>query len=511
MNMARQMTLATMVEKNARLYSDKVALVCGNTRVTHSELNRQANRLARVLAAKGVARGKRVAILSGNCHRYLEILFATSKLGAVLVTLNWRLKPAELSYIVEESDSVILIYAEDLEEGVRELRGLVNTGVPFVDLASLYGEAGKKEVEDTDLCLEVCDDDVAVQMYTAAVEGRPRGAQLTHGGYAASSVFLTIQWSLTSADANFVAAPLFHVFGLDQTVAILSNGGKTVVVGDYEGAAAAETIEREKVSLFASAGQQLPDLVKELEKNQRDVSSLRILIGDPGSIEALGAIRKRVPQLRFIGGAYGQTECAMMVTMCDLEEAAAKGNRCAGRPVPLMDVRIFDDDDVELPPGEVGEMVVRGPRVMAGYYNLPEVNAQTLRNGWLHTGDLGKRDEDGYFYYVDRKRELIKTGMENVYPEEVERVLAEHPAVKEVAVIGIPDPQWGEAVTAIVALKPEANATGEELIEFCKQQIASYKKPKFVRFVPELPRDRTGQVLRSEVKAQHGYGLIGSD
>ncbi|MCX5998337.1 MAG: AMP-binding protein, partial [Chloroflexi bacterium] len=250
------------------------------------------------------------------------------------------------------------------------------------------------------------------------------------------------------------------------------------------------------------------ELVKELEKTPRDVSTLRILLGDPGSGEALMGIRKRVPRLRFMGGAYGQTECGMMITMCDVEEAVARGNRCAGRPVSLVEVRIFNEDDVELPPGEVGEIVVRGPRVMVGYYNLPEVNAQTFRNGWLHTGDLAKMDKDGYVYYVDRKRELIKTGMENVYPEEVERVLAVHPAVKEVAVIGIPDAQWGEAITAIVALKPGAAATAEELIEFCKQQIASYKKPKFVRFVAELPKDKTGQILRAEVKAKHGYGLV---
>ncbi len=509
MNMARQMTLATLAERNARLYKDKVALICGDTRVTFSELNKKANRLARVLAEKGIKRGARVAILSRNCHRYLEMLFAVSKLGAVLVTLNWRLKAGELSYIVEDADSAILVYGEGLGDGIGELRGLVNTSVPFIDMAGLYAEADKG-IDDNDLSLDVYDDDVVVQMYTAAVEGRPRGAQLTHGGYAASSIFLTIQWSLTSADTNFVAAPLFHVFGLDQTVAILSNGGTSIIIEDYDAAMAAESIEREKVTLFATAGQHLPDLIKELENKPRDVTSMRILIGDPGSGEALGSICKMVPHLRFIGGAYGQTECGMMVTMCDLAEAMSRGNRCSGRPVPLVEVRIFSDDDVELPPGEVGEIVVRGPRVMTGYYNLPEVNAQTIRNGWLHTGDLGKMDEDGYFYYVDRKRELIKTGMENVYPEEVERVLAAHPAVKEVAVIGIPDAQWGEAVTAIVALKPGSEATADELIEFCKQQIASYKKPKFVRFVPELPRDRTGQVLRAEVKAQHGYGLIGS-
>ncbi|MCX6000056.1 MAG: AMP-binding protein, partial [Chloroflexi bacterium] len=259
MRIARQMTLATMAERNARLYPDRVALVCGNTRVTYSALNRQANRLARVLRRQGVSKGKRVAILSRNCHRYLEILFAVSKLGAVLVTLNWRLKPGEVAYIVQDSDSIMLVYGEGLDEGVQTLRGQVSSDVKFVAMASLYREADQKGLKDTDLSLKVYDDDVAVQMYTAAVEGRPRGAQLTHGGYAASSMFLTIQWSLTSADANFVAAPLFHVFGLDQTMAILSNGGKTVVVGDYEAAAAAEMIEREKVSVFASAGQQLPE------------------------------------------------------------------------------------------------------------------------------------------------------------------------------------------------------------------------------------------------------------
>lgn len=200
---------------------------------------------------------------------------------------------------------------------------------------------------------------------------------------------------------------------------------------------------------------------------------------------------------------YGQTECGAMVTGCDTEEAGAVGPRCVGRPLAFQNVRILGENDAEMAPGEPGEIVVRGPRVMAGYYKLPDVNRDSFRGGWIHTNDLGLLDERGYLHYMGRKRELIKSGMENVYPVEVETVLAAHPAVGEVAVIGVPDEKWDEAVTAIVALKTEGAATAEELIQFCKERIASYKKPKYVHFVDGLPRDGAGQVARQELKARY--------
>jgi len=507
MTLARQMTLATIGEKNARLMPDKVALVCGDTRVTHSELNRQANRMARVFSHMGIAKGDRVAILSRNCHRFIEVLFALSKLGAVLVPLNWRLKADELSYIARDSDSRLLLWGEGFEQAAQEMAGQCAGDMQTLDMASVYKEASQEGVDDRDLSLEVYQDDIAVQMYTAAVEGQPRGAQITHGGYIAVATSVALAFSLTDADANLVVVPLFHTFGLDQTVAVLFRGGKCVLVAEFDAAAASEIIERERVTWLSSAGPQLPELVQELEKTPRDVGGLRIMMGDVGSKENMEAIRARAPGVRFFNAIYGQTECGMMATVCDAEQAAGRGARCAGRAVAFSEVRIFTEDDIEVPPGQVGEIVVRGPRVMAGYYKLPEVNAEVLRGGWLRTGDLATLDEDGYLYYVDRKRELIKSGMENVYPQEVERVLATHPAVREVSVIGIPDEQWGEAVTAIVALKQDGAATADDLIEFCKERIASYKKPKYVRFVDELPKDGTGQVLRDIVKAEHGYGL----
>lgn len=199
-----------------------------------------------------------------------------------------------------------------------------------------------------------------------------------------------------------------------------------------------------------------------------------------------------------------QTECGAMVTGCDTEEAEAIGARCVGRPLMCQDVRVFGEDDAEVPAGQVGEIVVRGPRVMAGYYKVPNANQDSLRGGWRRISNLGLLDERGYLHYVGRKRELIKSGMENVYPAEVEMVLAAHPAVKEVAVIGVPDEQWVEAVTAIVALKKDKAAMAEELMQFCKERIASYKKPKYVRFVDELPRDGTGQIARQEIRARYG-------
>jgi acyl-CoA synthetase (AMP-forming)/AMP-acid ligase II len=502
--LARQTTLATILERNARLHANSVALVCRSTSVSYSALNSKADQLAKALRRRGVAKGTRVGALMRNCHRFIELLFALSKLGAVPVPLNWRLTASELLYVLRDSDSTIIVHGSDFDEIIRTLRVELGADVTVVDSASLEREAGEASVSSADFPTEVWDDDVAVQMYTAAFGGRPRGAQITHGGYVAEAVSVSLALSLTEAGCTLVTVPLFHTFGLELAIATMVRGGKCVLSDPFDAREVLCIIEREDVSVLVCAGQHLADLVKETGRNRGDISSLKVVMGSGASNEMRETIRAWAPKARFVDAVYGQTECGAMVTGCDTEEAEAIGARCVGRPLMCQDVRIFGEDDAEVPAGQVGEIVVRGPRVMAGYYKLPDVNQDSFHGGWLHTGDLGMLDEQGYLHYMGRKRELIKSGMENVYPVEVEMVLAAHPAVREVAVIGAPDEQWVEAVTAIVALKEGKTATAEELMQFCKERIASYKKPKYVHFVDRLPRDGTGQIARQETRARYG-------
>lgn len=496
---ARQMTLATLIERNARIYGGQTALVCGSTRMAFSELHKKAALLAGVLDRTGVVKGARVALLMRNCHRFIEVLFALSKLGAVLVPLNWRLSTDELLYIVRDSDSGLLIYGDGFEQQVEVLRGELGGKVSFVDAAGLECGAASSPGRNVPLA-QVWSEDIAVQMYTAAFGGRPRGAQITHGGYLAEAGSLALALSLSEADSMLVTVPLFHTFGLELVLSTLARGGKCILIDSFDAREVSQTIEREAVSVLICAGPQLAEIMEGMESTPAVMRSLRVLMGSGAPKQMQEAVRSRAPNACFMDAVYGQTEAGAMVTGCDTEESEVVGDRCVGRPLIYQDVRVFGDDDAELPPGEPGEIVVRGPRVMTGYYKLPADNHESLRGGWLHTGDLGMMDEHGYLHYMGRKKELIKSGMENVYPVEVEMVLAKHPAVKEVAVIGIPDVKWDEAVTAVVVLHEGGNASSEELIQFCKERIASYKKPKYVHFLDSLPRDGAGQVARQDLK-----------
>ena len=502
--LARQLTLATIFARNARIYGARTALVCGESSLSYQDLDSHAIRLAVAFGRRGVAKGSRVAVLLPNSHHFVEILIALSKLGAVLVPLNWRLAAAEMLYVLRDSDCTILVHGGDFADNVRTLRAELGSSVSIVDWSSLVQDAGGTRTGDTEFPIEVWDDDVAVQMYTGAFEGHPRGAQITHGGYVAEAAGVSLVLSLSEADSTLIAVPLFHTFGLELAIAAMARGGKCVLAASFDAPEACRIMERENISVLVCAGQQLADLARELEQNPGDISSLRVVMGSGASMRMREVIRARSPGARFVDAVYGQTECGAMVTGCDTEEAEAVGPRCVGRPLMCQDVRVFGEDNAEVPVGNVGEIVVRGPRVMAGYYKVLNDTRESLAGGWLHTGDLGLLDERGYLRYMGRKRELIKSGMENVYPVEVEVVLASHPAVSEVAVIGVPDEKWVEAVTAIVALKGGQAATAEDLMQFCKERIASYKKPKYVHFVSELPRDSTGQIARQEIRDRYG-------
>jgi long-chain acyl-CoA synthetase len=360
-------------------------------------------------------------------------------------------------------------------------------------LEDLYIDAGGGEE------FEISGDSGFVIIHTAAVAGRPRGALLSQHNITAINLGMILQFGLNSEDCHISHLPLFHIAGLSVSTAVMQAGGANVICGTFDPASTLRLIEKEKGTLFFNFPPILKMMIDKYEEQPCNVKSIRLVAGldHPDNIQRF---LEFAPQARFWTG-FGQTE-AMGVSGGLIDEKPGS----TGRPSLLASVALFDDYDQAVAVGSPGEICVRGPAVFLGYWNLPDDTAYTFRNGWHHTGDIGRFDEDGYLWYVKRKaeKELIKPGGENVYPAEVEKVILTHAAVKEVSVIGVPDPKWGEAIKAVCCLKAGQTLVAEELIEYVASKIARYKKPQQVVFVESLPKTAAGEIDRDQVKKDHG-------
>ncbi|MBP8984897.1 MAG: AMP-binding protein [Syntrophobacterales bacterium] len=501
----REYNLYDVIERNARLFPHREALVFGGSRLTFAQFKDRCDQLARGLSRRGVLKEDRLAVVAQNSDDYLVLYGAAARVGAVVVAVNWRLQAEELGYILADC-APKLVFADG------EYGGLVSEaarGVGSVDGLYILGE-GKEEGAfqrfdalsipgGTERGEDVPVDAGFVIMYTAAVEGKPRGALLSQSNIVAIGVQLIHQFSLGQEDGHLCILPLFHIGGLSMAVAVMHAGGKNILIDRFDPSMSLELIERERATVFFS----FPPILKSLADAHRekafDLSTVR-KVGGIDSPENIERFREIAPNAEFYVN-YGQTE-AMAVAGGKLSERPGS----AGRPSLLTSVILFDDYDREVPPGSAGEICVRSPAVFLGYWGKDEETAYTFRNGWHHTGDIGRFDADGYLWYVKRKavKELIKPGGENVYPAEVEKVLLAHPDVAEAAVIGVPDPEWGEAVKAVCVVKEGHAIDPLELSEFVAARIARYKKPKHVVFVKELPKKADGEVDRERVKQEHG-------
>lgn len=496
------MNMGDMVLKSTQRFPDKVAIIYGEKRLTYKEFNSRINRIANKLTELGVKKGDRIAILSFNCSQFLEIYFGLAKLGAWAVPLNFRLVGRELTYALNDSKSSMLFIGEEFIDLTNEIRGDLETvekyilieGEPRDDLLS-YEELLETS-HDAEPGVEVDMEDIQMLCYTSGTTGFPKGAMLSHGNLIWNSINMNFAWGVTPDDVTVCAAPLFHTGAL-HCVAFptFHTGGTTIVFKQFDPREVMEAIQRERVtnmvmltSMWILMGE-LPDL------ESYDMSSVRWgLCG--GSVLPTNTAEKlgKIFEGGFIAG-YGLTEASPGVTMLEPKYFEGRPDSI-GKAIPHVDVRLVNDQDQEVEVGEIGELIVRGHNVFKGYYNKPEANAETLRNGWLHTGDLAKRDEEGFMYFVDRKTDMIKSGGENVYAAEVEYALTSHPSVVEAAVIGVPDPIWVETIKAYVVRKPGEEVTADELIEHCKQIMASFKKPKFIEFIEELPKNPSGKVVK---------------
>ena len=493
--------------RRARRTPERVAVVHDGRRITYAELSERAARRAHALRALGVQRGDRVAYLGPNHPSFLETLFAAGLIGALFVPVNTRLAAPEIEHCLADSGSRVLLYAPSHAGPAARLRQRL-PGCALVALAGpREGEHGYQELlaaapaEPPDEALTLADPFMI--MYTSGTTGRAKGAVLTHGNITWNALNVLVDADFRGDEVALAVAPLFHTAGLNMLcLPALLKGGTVVVEEAFDPGRAVALIEQEHVtSLFG-----VPAMYEALAAQPRwpsaDLSSLRMLLCGGAPVPAATIRAYLARGLAFIQG-YGMTEASPGVLLLDAAHVETKAGS-AGVPHFFTDVRVAGPGGRDAAVGEAGEILAAGPNVMAGYWGQPEATAAALPEGWLRTGDAGVCDKDGYITVVDRIKDMIISGGENIYPAEVENVLCDHPAVAECGVIGVPDARWGEAGRAVVVLRPGAQASEEELLEFLAGRIARYKIPKSVRFAAALPRSGTGKILKKELRGSHG-------
>ena len=498
-------TLYDMIARNADLYPEKEMMVYEGNRVTFRTYKQQCDRYAAGLISERVAAGDRIAVLSGNCDDFMILFGAAAKIGAILVPLNWRLNADEIAYILNDCSPTHLVSGSEYLDLARK----VSSQAASIQKCFAF----KTNDRDGDffpfstLCLEeasgqaftVSGHSPCMIIYTAAVGGKPRGCLLSQANLAAAGLQLVHLLELSSRDCHVCTLPLFHIGGLSMTLATMQQGGKNAFLDRFDPLLVLDLIEKERGTFFGAFPPMLASILDAQEKQSFDVSSLRG-VGGVDSPETIERFAKKNPHA-FFYSLYGQTE-AMPVSGCNYMDKPGS----IGPSAILTRVALFDDLDRTVALGTPGEICVRSPAVFHGYWNLKEETAYAFRNGWHHTGDLGRMDEDGFLWYAGRKpeKELIKPGGENVYPAEVEKAILDHGAIAEVCVIGVPDRDWGEAVKAVCVFKQGCTVSAAELIEFVASKIARYKKPKHIVFVEKLPKTAGGAVNREQVKKAWG-------
>ncbi|MBW8820041.1 MAG: long-chain fatty acid--CoA ligase [Streptomyces sp.] len=487
--------------RRARKTPHRTALIHGDTTFTYAALHTRVTRLAHALRARGIRRGDRVAYLGPNHPSYLETLFAAGSLGAVFVPLNTRLAGPEIGYQLSDSGARALVYGPSHAglvaglPGSTDVRTYVEVGAEY---ERLLAESAQEPIDEP-----VTADDTCIIMYTSGTTGRPKGAMLTHGNLTWNAINVLVDTDLISDERALVSAPLFHTAGLNMlTLPVLLKGGTCVLVEAFEPNATFDLIEQHRITFMFG----VPTMFEQVARHPRwadaDLSSLRILTcgGSPVSSPLIAAYQER--GLTFLQG-YGMTEASPGTLFLDAEHAVGKAGS-AGVPHFFSDVRVVRPDLAPVDVGETGEVVLRGPHVMPGYWGLPEETAASFADGWFRSGDAARVDEDGYVFIVDRIKDMIISGGENIYPAEIEDLLLGHPDIAECAVIGVPDDKWGEVPRAVVVPREGSAPDPDEVLASLAGRLAKYKIPKSVVIADGLPRTASGKLLKSRVRKRFG-------
>jgi len=485
---------------------EKAVAVFNDETISYREMAARAVGLAGGLSERGVGRGDVVALLTYNCPEFLETVFATNYLGAIAMPINWRLAAPEVRYILDHAraraivcDESLIDLANGATEGIgdRLVRVCVSpaSGEGWTPLGDLV-TTGKPPVRTP-----VGADDVHRLMYTSGTTGRPKGVMITHANLAWKNLAHIIEFGFTGADLGLACGPLYHVGALDlTTTSLIAAGATTIIHRSFEASDVVDEVERSRVTTVWLAPAMVNAIMALPDIERRDLSSVRLIIngGEKMPIPLIERIQRTFPSAWF-ADAYGLTETVSGDTFLDRDSIVTKLGS-VGRPCLYLDLDIWDRAGRSVPAGEPGEIVMRGPKVFKGYWRDPEATATAFAGGWFHTGDIGRRDKDGYLFIVDRLKDMIVSGGENIASSEVERVLYEHESVLEAAVVGRADDRWGEVPVAFVVVRPGATATAPALVEHCRAQLARYKVPKDVTFLDALPRNPSGKVLKRELR-----------
>jgi len=507
------MDASHLLRRRAELTPDRVAVIDVSTgaRLTYAELDRRANRAAHFLLGLGVGKGDRVSILAHNSVVYLDLIYALGKIGAVFAPLNWRLQVPELAYIVGDCGPKVLLVGPEFvglaqgvlrEAPVPRVVGIEGAGIGEV----AYEDAVRGQSASEPPRPPLHEEDTYFLLYTSGTTGRPKGAMIPHRQVLWNCINTIASWNLTQDDVSPVFLPLFHAGGLFAFLTpLLYIGGRIVLLRTFEAEEVLRVIQEERCTVILGVPTVYRVLLDSPGFTQADFSHVKFFIsgGAPLPVELVREwIAKKGGVFRQ---GYGLTEVGPnCFTMTDEESVRKLGS--VGKPIFHSEMRLVNERGEEVGPNEPGELLIRGPHVCTGYWGRPEATAEAIRRGWFHTGDVARRDEDGFYYIVGRVKDMIISGGENIYAAEVEAVFREHPAVADAALIGMPDPKWGEVGLIVVVLKKGAQATAEELQAFCSSRLARYKVPKKVVFADSLPYSSYGKVIKAELRRRYVEG-----
>jgi fatty-acyl-CoA synthase len=503
------MNVSDWVARRSQVHPEREAIVFGELRLTYRDFNDRVNRATHALSKMGLRKGDRLAIFSLNSNAFLEATFACARLGVILVPINFRLAPPEIVYILEDSGSRALLTDANLFGMIEEsldkvqIEHLIVEGGSVPDRAKAFSDLVEGQSTEAPVIEEpIGGEDPFSLMYTSGTTGRPKGAILTHHNLFWNAVNCMHGFALDEHTRFLISVPLFHAGGLNGgAIPTLYAGGTMILESFFHPETSLEQVQKEKITFLGGVPIMLQMMLDVPNFDQVDMSSVKTIMTGamPVPVPLIQAFRKKNVAFQQ---SYGLTEATSSVLSLRHEDAIRKVGS-AGKPFLHVDVRIEKEDGKEVSPGETGEILVRGGNVMKGYWKRPKETAASLRNGWLRTGDMATVDEEGFVFIKDRKKDLIISGGENIYPAEVESVICQHPKVAEVSVIAVVDPKWGESVRAVIVAKADQDPTLEEISDFCETRLAKYKSPKSVVLVDELPKNALGKVLRKVLREKH--------
>ena len=497
--------LGNILRRNARsqAFGGKTATIFCDRKVTYAQLNEFANRIANALVGMGVQKGDRVALLGRNSDIYIGIYFALAKAGAIIVPVNFWYRTEEIKYTLSQSGASVLIVDTrfvDVANPAVDPKARVITYDDTTHISEFVKQVGGNDPSEPNL--EVNEEDPHIILYTSGTTGRPKGATLTHKNHYLHAMSMGMSTGAEAADVGVVVYPLFHTGGPDCLVLPhFLVGGTLVILDGGDPQAILEATQRHNVTNIFCVPTVWRRILRALEETDYNVSSVKRCLGSSDTFppDILDKILSRFDADVYV--TYGLTEAGCILTVCRLTRENRTKIGSVGRPMPAVEIRLVDESMADVPVGKVGQVVARGPSIMKGYWNMPEKTADAMGSGWLLSGDLARSDSDGYVFIAGRTKDMVITGGENVYPVEIERTLKQISGVKDAAIVGVPDPEWGESVLAVVVPEEGACLSSEHVIEFIGSRLAGYKKPRFVEFIDKLPvTTATGKVQKGVLR-----------